>query len=270
MKKSLILCARLARQKEVRGFEWPARHRFAIRHKAPPIDSGFVDDELRDAIRESFLAQLPDDAVAALVQGVIRFEVPTGTLLRYSGPEERPYAFPRLVGDGLLRIVRSGPDGRTITQRYQRRGEVSGIPGIFLSPATRNTGHTDALMRTVYYQFSHEVWRRTAERDVRVAVALLIELGRIAELSMEQMANRALASMRQRVVGQLLDGATYADGVDPVAQVTQQQLADGVGSAREVVARVLHSLREEQLVATKVGSVILLEPERLRAELNVP
>jgi len=235
----------------------------------PPIDSGFVDDELRDVIHESFLAPLPDATVAALVQGVIRFEVPTGTLVRYSGPEERPYASPRLVADGLLRIVRRGSDGRTITQRYLRRGEFSGIAGIFLSPATRNTGHTDALMRSVYYQFSHEVWRRTAERDARVACALLAELGRIAELSMQHMATRALASMRQRVVGQLLDGATYADDVDPVAHVTQQQLADGVGSAREVVARILHSLREEQLVATKVGSVILLKPERLRAELNV-
>ena len=228
-----------------------------------------MDDELRDVIHDSFLAQLPDDAVAALVEGVIRFDVPTGTLIRYGGPGERPYASPRLVADGLLRIVRSGPDGRTITQRYQRRGEVSGIPGIFLSPATRNTGHTDALMRSVYYQFSHEVWRQTAERDARVAVALLSELGRIAELSMQHMANRALASMRQRVIGQLLDGATYADGAAPVAHITQQQLADGMGSAREVVARVLHSLREEHLVATKVGSVILLEPERLRAELNV-
>lgn len=229
-----------------------------------------MDDELRAVIHESFLAQLPDDTVATLAEGVVRFEVPTGTLVRYSGPGERPYAFPRLVADGLLRIVRSVPGGRTITQRYQRRGDVSGIPGVFLSPATRNTGHTDALMRTVYYQFSAEIWRRTAERDARVAVALLTELGRIAELSMEHMANRALASMRQRVVGQLLDGATYADGVDPVAHVTQQQLADGAGSAREVVARVLHSLREEHLVATRVGSVVLLEVERLRAELNIP
>jgi CRP-like cAMP-binding protein len=125
-------------------------------------------------------------------------------------------------------------------------------------------------MRSVYYQFSHEVWRQTAERDARVAVALLTELGRIAELSMQHMATRALASMRQRVIGQLLDGATYADGVDPIAHVTQQQLADGAGSAREVVARVLHSLREEQLVVTRLGSVVLLEVERLRAELNVP
>jgi CRP/FNR family transcriptional regulator len=174
----------------------------------------------------------------------------------------------RLVADGLLRIVRTVPDGRTITQRYLRRGEVAGIAGAFVAPTTPNTGRADALMHSVYYQFSHEIWRQTAERDARVAVALLTELGRIAELSMEHMANRALASMRQRVVGQLLDSAVYADGVDPIAPVTQQQLADGVGSAREVVARVLHALREERLVATRVGSVVLLDPERLRAELN--
>jgi CRP/FNR family transcriptional regulator len=225
-----------------------------------------MDDELRSAIRESFLAQLPHDAVAALVEGAVRCDVSTGSLVRATG--QRPYAFVRLVADGLLRVARTVPDGRTITQRYLRRGEVAGIAGAFITPTTPNTGRTDALMHSVYYQFRHEIWRQTAERDARVAVALLTELGRIAELSMEQMANRALASMRQRVVGQLLDAAVYADGVDPVAPVTQQQLADGVGSAREVVARVLHSLREEHLVATRVGSVVLLDPERLRLELN--
>jgi CRP/FNR family transcriptional regulator len=235
--------------------------------KGPPIDFGSVDDELRGAMRESFLAQLPDDAVAALVEGAARVEVPAGPL---AGPGPHPYGFTVLVANGLLRIVRMVPDGRTITQRYMRRGEVGGIAGAFMAPATANTGRGDALLHSVYYQFRPDIWRQTAERDARVAVALLAELGRIAELSMEHMANRALASMRQRVVGQLLDSATYADGVDPIAPVTQQQLADGVGSAREVVARVLHSLREEHLVATRVGSVVLLDPERLRAELNAP
>jgi CRP/FNR family transcriptional regulator, cyclic AMP receptor protein len=227
-----------------------------------------VDDELRGAIRESFLATLPDDAVAALVDGAVRVEAPAGTWIRGPGPGPRPQL--RLVAQGLIRIVRTVPDGRTITQRYLRRGDVAGIAGPFIAPNTRNTGRGDTLMHSVYYDFKNETWRRIAERDARVAVALLAELGRIAELSMEHMANRALASMRQRVVGQLLDSAIYADGVDPIAPVTQQQLAEGVGSAREVVARVLHSLREEHLVATRVGSVVLLEPERLRSELSVP
>lgn len=225
-----------------------------------------MDDELRGAIRESFLAGLPDDAVSALVDGAVRVEAPAGNTIR-SYPRLSPTV--RLVAEGLLRIVRTVPDGRTITQRYMRRGEVGGIAGAFIAPYTRNTGRCDALVHSVYYEFRNEIWRMTAERDARVAVALLTELGRIAELSMEHMANRALASMRQRVVGQLLDAAHYEDGQDPVVPVTQQKLAEGVGSAREVVARILHSLREEHLIATKFGSVVLLDPERLRSELSV-
>ena len=228
-----------------------------------------MDDELRGAIRASFLAQLPDDAVAALVEGAARFEVPAGPVDHLRGPGGPVYAYIRLVAVGLLRVVRIVPDGRTITQRYIRPGELAGIAGVFLTPGTRNTGRADALMHSVYYHFRADLWRQTAERDARVGVALLTELSRIAELSMELMANRALASMRQRVVGQLLDSAIYGDGVDPIAPVTQQQLANGVGSAREVVARVLHELREEKLVETRIGSVVLLEPERLRSELDV-
>lgn len=231
------------------------------------VDFRCVDDDLRGVIRESFLANLPTDSVAVLVDGAVRVEAPAGTWVR-SKPRLSPTV--RLVAHGLLRILRTVPDGRTITQRYMRRGEVAGIAGAFIAPNTRNTGRCDTVMRSVFYEFKNENWRLAAERDARVAVALLTELGRIAELSMEHMANRALASMRQRVVGQLLDSAHYEDGLDVIASVTQQQLAEGVGSAREVVARVLHALREERLVATRVGSIVLLDPERLRSELTVP
>ena len=224
-----------------------------------------MDAELQEAIRESFLAALPADSVAALVEGAVRIEAPAGTSVR-SDPRLSPTV--RLVASGLLRILRTVPDGRSITQRYLRRGEVAGIAGAFIAPYVRNSGRCDTVLHSVYYEFRNDNWRRTAERDARVAVALLTELGRIAELSMEHMANRALASMRQRVVSQLLDAAHYEDGADVIAPVTQQQLAEGVGSAREVVARVLHDLRAEQLVDTRVKSVVLLDPERLRSELT--
>jgi CRP/FNR family transcriptional regulator len=222
-----------------------------------------MDDELQSAIRESFLADLPGDAVAALVDGAVRVEAPAGAWL--CGPDGKPSV--RLVAEGLLRIVRNVPDGRTITQRYLRRGEVSGIAAAFMSFEGRATGRCDTLTHAVFYEFRNETWRQTAERDARVAVAMLSELSHVAELSMEHMANRALASMRQRVVGQLLDAAEYEGGPEAVTRVTQQQLAEGVGSAREVVARVLHALREEKLVTTRTGSVVLLDPARLRSEL---
>lgn len=221
-----------------------------------------MNDELRSAIRESFLADLPAEAVAGLVDGAVRIEASAGT--RVCGPAAPPSV--KLAAVGLLRIVRTVADGRTITQRYLRRGDVAGIALAFTAREGRATGRCDAIIDSVVYQFRAEAWRLAALRDARVAVAMLGDLGRVAEDSMEHMANRALASMRQRVVGQLLDAA---EGPDVIASVTQQQLADGVGSAREVVARVLHSLREEKLVATRVGSVVLLDPERLRSELSV-
>jgi CRP/FNR family transcriptional regulator len=220
-----------------------------------------VDDELQSAIRESFLAELPAAAVTGLVGGAIRVDARAGERICADGGKPTV----KLVAQGLLRIVRIVADGRTITQRYMRRGDVGGIAMAFTDRAGRATGRCDAMVDSVVYQFSGEAWRQAAESDARVAVALLADLGRVAEDQMEDMANRALASMRQRVVGQLLDAA---EGPDVIATVTQQQLADGIGSAREVVARVLHDLREEKLVATRVGSVVLLEPERLRLELT--
>ena len=225
-----------------------------------------MEESLQSAIRDSFLAALPPEAVASLADGAVRVEVPAGA--RTCGPDGEPSV--RLVSLGLLRIVRVVPDGRTIAQRYLRRGDVAGIGTPFHNFAGRPTGRCDVLMHSVFYEFPKQAWRRAAERDARVAVAFLEELSRIAEISIEQMANRALASMRQRVVRQLLDAADGDGGTELVAAVTQQQLAEGVGSAREVVARVLQTLRADRLIETRLGRVVLLDPETLYRELSAP
>ena len=51
-----------------------------------------------------------------------------------------------------------------------------------------------------------------------------------------------------------------------MAQVTQQELADAVGSVREVVARVLRAFRLARLVATAPDSVLILDPAGLHRE----
>ncbi|MDH4335372.1 MAG: helix-turn-helix domain-containing protein, partial [Chloroflexota bacterium] len=73
-------------------------------------------------------------------------------------------------------------------------------------------------------------------------------------------------TMRERVGGHLLDLAE----VDPItgvitAGVTQQQLADSVGSVREVVARVLRELRDEGIVTTSHGAITILNLSALAA-----
>jgi CRP/FNR family transcriptional regulator len=67
-----------------------------------------------------------------------------------------------------------------------------------------------------------------------------------------------LASAQQRPQGRL------------VARVSQQELADAVGSVREVVARVLRDLRLAGIVATAPDSVVVLDAPRLQRQSRDP
>jgi CRP/FNR family transcriptional regulator len=51
-----------------------------------------------------------------------------------------------------------------------------------------------------------------------------------------------------------------------VARVSQQELADAVGSVREVVARVLRDLRVAGILTTSSDSVLILDAARLHSE----
>ena len=52
-----------------------------------------------------------------------------------------------------------------------------------------------------------------------------------------------------------------------IARVSQQALADAVGSVREVVVRVLRDLRSEGVIRTSRDGIEILLPDRLIAEL---
>jgi CRP/FNR family cyclic AMP-dependent transcriptional regulator len=74
--------------------------------------------------------------------------------------------------------------------------------------------------------------------------------------------------VKQRVAGHLLDLASAQQRPQGrlVARVSQQELADAVGSVREVVARVLRDLRLAGIVATAPDSVVIVDAARLHRE----
>jgi CRP/FNR family transcriptional regulator len=86
---------------------------------------------------------------------------------------------------------------------------------------------------------------------------------------LEELAGNAFASVRQRIARHLLDLAAAGSGGGStlMASVNQQDLANSVGSVREVVARILAELRAEQLVRTSPGRVEILDPVRMSREL---
>jgi PAS domain S-box-containing protein len=101
---------------------------------------------------------------------------------------------------------------------------------------------------------------RLMQTDAGAASAVAAELSRRLEDVHATVADSTFGSMRQRVARHLLalsDGPSNAGR--RVAVVTQQQLADGVGTSREVAARALGTLRREGLVRTAPGEIEIID-----------
>ena len=91
------------------------------------------------------------------------------------------------------------------------------------------------------------------------------ELSHRLDETLQQMAINAFGSVKQRVASQLLELATTKNRSDAQlsAHLSQQELADAVGSVREVVARTLRDLRAAGIVATSTDEVVILDAARL-------
>src|SRR3712207_3980259 len=127
-------------------------------------------DRVRAALAASHLRGLPADVVSDLLNGARRLTVPAGQAVHRAGDDLRHV---ELVVGGLIRVHASAPDGRTLTVRYCRTGALMGVLSLytepFVMPAT-----TQAVVDAEVLAMNASIVRRLADRDVRVANALLL------------------------------------------------------------------------------------------------
>jgi CRP/FNR family transcriptional regulator len=220
-----------------------------------------ADQEVEDALAHSFLARLPPEVSDGLRAEGERADYPAGTTVYRAGSDPRA----ALVVRGLLRVFLTSAEGRQVTVRYARPGDVLGIAVLVGGPANTSV---QAVEPSSVFRISARTLIAAAQRDPRVSWAIAEELNRRLYEVLEQTAVNAFGSVRQRVAAHLLDLASAQQHPRGrlAARVSQQELADAAGSVREVVARVLRDLRVAGIVATTADSVVILDPARLYAE----
>jgi CRP/FNR family transcriptional regulator len=220
-----------------------------------------MEPAVRAALDRSFLAQLPAPALERLLAGAVLEAVNAGTTTYRAGGEPRP----SLVVSGLFRSYFAGPDGRQVTVRYAREGDVLGVVAAAGGPSPL---HVQALTDSQRLLLDIETLRELARHDAQVAWVLVGALTNTVHALWHELAATAFASVPQRVARHLLEISAReqeADGGDLVAHVSQQELADLVGSVREVVARALRELRDEGIVRVSRSGIVVLEPTLLAA-----
>lgn len=220
-----------------------------------------MDDRVRAAIARSFLAGLSAPTLDRLLEGAQLETALAGTTTYLPGREPRP----SLVVSGLLRTYFVGPDGRQVTVRYAREGDVLGVIAAHGGPAPL---HTQALTDAERLRIDTDTMRELARTEPEFAWALIGELTATIHALWQEVAAAAFATVPQRVARHLLEIAAReqeADGGTLVATVSQQELADLAGTVREVVARALRELRDDGIVRVSRSGIVVLDPAALAA-----
>jgi CRP/FNR family transcriptional regulator, cyclic AMP receptor protein len=219
------------------------------------------------AVSMSHLRGLPQAVLAELLAGAVRSKIPAGSVTHREG-ENAPHL--ELVVSGVVRVFVTAPDGRTMTIRYCRSGALIGVMSLFAAgfalPAT-----IQALVDADVLRLAPGAARTAGDRDVRVARAFLAEQSERALNFVYEIPGGAFATMRQRVARHLLDLASErprecARVQELAVPVSQRELADAVGTVREVVVRVLRELRNDGLVRTERDRIVLVDPDQLAQE----
>lgn len=173
---------------------------------------------------------------------------------------------PAIVADGTVRMTIRSHDGRAAVLRLITRGSMIGLIGVFAGDPAAPTAERLLVAETAatVVVLDAAVVIRLALLHSKFGIDLVQSLAHIASELTDAAGRYAFLTVRERVAAHLLRvaGSGGRAGAVTVA-MTQQQLADAVGSVREVVARTLSELRSEGIINPGRASIQIVDKRRL-------
>jgi CRP-like cAMP-binding protein len=167
-----------------------------------------------------------------------------------------------ILETGFARIYLSSSEGRQATIRYVHPGELMG--GLLVMGAAFD-GSVQIVVNSTVIHLDLLAVRQRVGSDPALGKAVAADLALRYSHAVRTIGLHAFGSVLQRVAFNLLERASRSQlsGGRLEANVSQQEIADGIGSARQVVTRGLADLRSRGLVATTHRHVRILDPVRL-------
>jgi CRP/FNR family transcriptional regulator len=170
-----------------------------------------------------------------------------------------------IVLSGTARVFLRTEAGRQITIRHPRAGDTIGIAAILGDSTVSAQAVTDCEVM----ELDPEQVLRLARTHPTLALAIAREVSAVLFDTHRAIVIREQGSVRQRVARQLLALAGEFDPGEPhVIPMSHEDLADSVGSAREVVTRHLDRFQAEGLVTLDRGQITLDDPVGLHDAAN--
>jgi len=205
-----------------------------------------------------FLSLLSADNRRRFLEGSTQGVYPAGAHVFH--PDSPPKTF--LIDRGLVRAYTTVPDGRQATVGFRHAKELVG--------GTMAVSHAPNLLAQVVVESSLTTLdmanvRHLVSTEIEILAAVATQLASRLRHSTRLIAIRTLGNIRERLAYDLLERAMRSQlSVGRLdVSATQYELAQSIGSSREVVSRALSGLRAIEIVDTAPGMVRVIDPIRL-------
>jgi CRP/FNR family transcriptional regulator len=212
----------------------------------------------------TFLNQLSESSRRELRSATVPLSGCKGDVLLREGDRCDPIL---LIGGGALRVHRTAHDGREITLYRVEPGELC-----VLALCAALGGRPYAATATVAddlqgFGIPARTFRTLFATEDGVRGFVVDMFSQRLEESMLLVSEVAFARMDQRLAKLLLTHAASDSSDGGNLHVTHQELAAELGTAREVVSRILRSFADQGLVTVSRGHVRLIDEQALRGLL---
>jgi CRP-like cAMP-binding protein len=181
-----------------------------------------------------------------------------GDTLYYAG-DQAPTLY--RVETGLLRAVRLTPQGRNLTVRHMRPGDIFGEETLHDQPRSHQVmALTDATITPIHLQHltGAELWEVTRSLSTQLQRVMNdgvhIQDGELRERIARYLLNLADSSL----------GGTHPDNLRFV-RATHELIAEGTGATRESVSKLIGEMRDDGLLTPAYRCLTLTNEKELRA-----
>ncbi|WP_187359923.1 Crp/Fnr family transcriptional regulator [Chitinolyticbacter meiyuanensis] len=219
-----------------------------------------------DATVRAFLTQIPifedfsDADLEVVMHAAVKRQLPKGSFLfREDDPAEAMY----LQMEGRTRSFTSDNQGKEFVFQIGEPGSVYGEISM-IDDAPRSWS-VQVEEDSTFIMFSKQDFRTALETYPQLKDKLILNLARIIRQLSLTMKNLALLDVYGRVRALFEEIAQTQDDHWMIAEpLTQQAIADRVGSSREMIARILKELVFGGYVKLENKRIIILQklPER--------
>ncbi|MEO7367283.1 MAG: Crp/Fnr family transcriptional regulator [Gemmatimonadaceae bacterium] len=204
------------------------------------------------------LDSLTDSAKASFIRRSIEKKYSAGQVLWNEG--DSPIGL-TLVVEGKVRIVRGSGGRQTVIHRGEAGSTLGEIPFFTKStyPATAIASEPTTCLVITYDAF-HQALRG----DPALAIALLERLSRRVETLVDRIGRLSSQSVAARLAGFIIERSAMSKNTTFSLGMTQADLAEELGTVREVVVRALRELKNAGAIAARErGRFVVADPVAL-------